>query len=289
MWRQRIRKFERKRRIKINFKRLIISLTIFTLLIVGTVKLSKEVLAKNHKEENPDSNVEENIDKKIDENIDKQINTETNTETNAKTNTDEDIDIENKGDEKEDSNKKRDKTKKTYDYKEIFKNDLFLGDSITDSLSFYEIIEEPNVIAELGFTTRKSLSELDKIGKQNPENIFIMLGMNDMLNNGESDKFVKDYSNLIKEIRERLPDTNIYIQSILPVHPKVKEKKPLLTNENIGNFNKALIKFAKDENINYINLSPIIEEDKELLEPDGIHAKPDFYILWLNYLIENIK
>lgn len=285
MWRDRIKKLERKRRIKINFKRLTIFLTIFTLLVVGTVKLSIEVLAKNHKEEKPDLNVEENIDKKIDENIDR----ETNIEINAKKNIDEDTDIANNEDEREDLNKKKDEPKKTYDYKEIFTNDLFLGDSITDSLSFYEIIEEPNVIAELGFTTRKSLSELDKIGKQNPENIFIMLGMNDMLNNGESDKFVKDYSNLIKEIRERLPDTNIYIQSILPVDPKVKEKKPLLTNKNIDKFNEGLIKLAKDENINYINLSPIIEEDKDLLEPDGIHTKYDFYILWLNYLIENIK
>lgn len=287
MWRDRIKKLERKRRIKINFKKLTMFLTIFTLLIVGTVKLSIEVLAKNHKEENPVSNVEENIDKKIDENIDR----ETNIETNAKKNIDEDedTDIANNENKKEGLNKKKDKPKKIYDYKEIFTNDLFLGDSITDSLSFYEIINESNVIAEFGFTARKSVSELDSIEKQNPENIFIMLGMNDMLNNENSDKFAEDYSNLINSIRERVPDTNIYIQSILPVDPKVREKKPVLTNENIDKFNKVLIKFAKEENINYVNLSSIIEEDKDLLEPDGIHTKYDFYILWLNYLIENIK
>ena len=116
-----------------------------------------------------------------------------------------------------------------------------------------------------------------------------MFGMNDILTGESSKEFVKNYRELIQAIKDNLPDSNIYIQSRLPVSPKVKDKKPLLTNENVDDFNQALMDIAENDNFQYLNIGSILDDNMDLLEPDGIHVKYKFYKLWLDYLIENTK
>lgn len=178
---------------------------------------------------------------------------------------------------------------KNKSYSEIFKDNLFVGDSITDSLSFYEILEERNVIAKLGFTVVQGEKEINKIKKANPSNIYLLFGMNDVLMGIDGQKFAENYAEFVHKIQDELPDANIYVQSVIPVSPNVKQKKPLLNNANIDKFNETLMQMCKDENINYIDLVPLLENDSELYEPDGIHLKYKFYKLWLNYLIDNTK
>ncbi|WP_416198209.1 MAG: SGNH-hydro domain-containing protein [Sporanaerobacter sp.] len=198
----------------------------------------------------------------------------------------ENSDVELNNDEKVDPTEIDDKNK---NYSEIFKDDLFVGDSITDSLSFYEILEEKNVIAKLGLTVVQGEKEINNIKKANPSNIYLLFGMNDVLMGIDGQKFAKNYAEFVHKIQDELPDANIYVQSVIPVSPNVKQKKPLLNNVNIDKFNEALMQMCKDENINYIDLRPILENESELYEPDGIHLKYKFYKLWLNYLIDNTK
>ena len=122
---------------------------------------------------------------------------------------------------------------KNKSYSEIFKDDLFVGDSITDSLSFYEILEERNVIAKLGFTVVQGEKEINKIKKANPSNIYLLFGMNDVLMGIDGQKFAENYAEFVHKIQDELPDANIYVQSVIPVSPNVKQKKPLLNNANI--------------------------------------------------------
>lgn len=269
-----------KRRIRINYGRFIISLMVLSILLLLIIKVSKKTLANNHNE-NTITPKEEVI---VQEDISlhsKDLNI--NTEDDSK-----DIEKADKIDQKEPVEGEESKTREHNDYKEVFKDDLFLGDSITDSLSFYDILDESNIIAKFGLTTRKSTDIIDNIIKKNPRNIYIMLGTNDILTGEGSQKFIEDYTKLVQIIKEKLPDTNIYINSILPVKSKVKDKKPLLTNENIDEFNKALVTFAKDENIQYLDIASIFEDDIDLIEPDGIHVKYKFYKLWLDFIIERM-
>ena len=267
-----------KRRIKINYKRFILSLTIFVIIAILITNVSKQIFANYYVNEKTSSTKEAIASECIDEKSGLHSQDDKSKEQ-------EDLKDVNEVDKAENV----DNLSKPNDYKEVFKEDLFLGDSITDSLSFYEFLEDSQVIAEFGLTSKGARNIVDNIVKKNPRNIFIMFGMNDILTNETSGEFADNYTELIHDIKLKLPDSNIYVQSILPVDSKVKNKKPLLTNENIENFNQALMNMAKDEDIKYLNIRTIIEEDKDLIEPDGIHVKYEFYKLWLNYLIENIK
>ena len=276
---------------KINIKRFSISLSILIILLILTTKISLK-----HAAENPNRN--ENISKETpileetEEGISKEKQLEDRTRQNES-----DISETKNGNKKEDlkietntdDSQKTEDTKIQSEYNKIFQKDLFLGDSITDSLSFYELIDEKNVFAKLGFTTKKALDEIEEIINKNPENIYILFGMNDILTFKDSEKFIMCYKELIDTIHDKLPNATIYIQSILPVTPEVKSNKPSLTNENIDIFNHAIKKMAEEENIKYLNIREILENNTKLFEPDGIHVKYKFYELWLEYLTENTK
>ena len=276
---------KRGKRIRIDYKRFILSLTIFVIIAVLTTNVSKKIFAKyNGKDKTPSTKeavAAADIDKKVKIDTSPEGKPDLHSEDD-KSKVQEDFKDANKVD-------KTDNLSKSNDYKEVFKEDLFLGDSITDSLSFYEFIDESHVVAKFGLTSKKAKDEIEGIVKVNPKNIFIMFGMNDILTGEDSNQFANKYAELIHDIKEKLPDSNIYIQSILLVDPKVKNKKPLLTNENIEDFNQALMDMTKDENIEYLNIRTILEDNGDLLEPDGIHVKYKFYELWLDYLIENTK
>lgn len=179
--------------------------------------------------------------------------------------------------------------KNTPDNKTFFAKSVFVGDSITEGLSYCDYMNESNVVAEKGMTVAKAKKRVNDIVSPKPENIFIMFGMNDVLYGMSSEKFALSYLELIKMIKAKLPDANIYIESILPVEAKVEKKKPALNNRNIENFNRALIDMAKREDINYLNVASVVTKSSENLhEGDGIHYKYKFYDLWLEYIKNNI-
>ena len=270
---------------KINIKRLSISLSILIILLVLTTRISLKHAAGNFNDEEntvKESPILEKNEKEIMEKEqlkDMQIEKEDISKNEKKK---ESLEIE-----KKDEAPKKDEGPS--EYNELFQNDLFLGDSITDSLSFYELIDESNVIAKLGFTTKKALEETDKIINKNPNNIYILFGMNDILSFKDKEKFIIYYKDLINTIHSGLPEAKIYVQSILPVSSEVEGKKPFLNNENIDIFNQALRDMAAEENIEYLNIREILENNMDLLEPDGIHVKYNFYELWLDYLTKNSK
>ncbi len=179
--------------------------------------------------------------------------------------------------------------KKTEDNKTFFAKSVFVGDSITEGFSYCDYMNESNIVAEKGMTVAKAKKRVNDIVKPKPENIFIMFGMNDVLYGMSSEKFAGSYLELIKMIKSKLPEANIYIESILPVEAKVEQKKPALNNRNIDNFNRSLIDMAKKENINYLNVASVATKSSESLhEGDGIHYKFKFYDLWLEYIKNNI-
>ena len=173
--------------------------------------------------------------------------------------------------------------------KEYFSKDLFMGDSITEAISYYEVLDDPSVIAKKGETTLKAQESIDAVVSKNPERIFMMYGMNDLLYFSNSSDFIKEYSKLIAEIQKKLPEAKIYVQSILPVEEKAVSKNKMFSRNRVNDFNKAIDKMTNDLGVNYIDLTSIIESKDSFYESDGIHPKPNFYNIWLDYLKNTLK
>lgn len=105
---------------------------------------------------------------------------------------------------------------------EIMPNDtneiIFLGNSITDYCEWHELFGNPN-IKNRGIgrdVIHGVIARLDEIVESNPKKIFIMIGINDLGRKRTTEQILTDYDRLLSFIKQKSPETEIFIQSILP-------------------------------------------------------------------------
>lgn len=173
---------------------------------------------------------------------------------------------------------------------DYFKNDIFIGDSLTDELRFYGYVGEQNVIAKLGLNTSSALSLIENYkGLQNPDNIYVMLGLNDAVFIRDKKVFLERYEKVLDLIRSKFKDAKIHLESILPITKHADEKPDArVHNARIDEFNSYIKELAKKESLNYIEIGSILTQDSSFYEPDGIHFVPKFHRYWLTR-IKNSK
>lgn len=187
-------------------------------------------------------------------------------------------------------NKQNDKQTVTVDskdhYKSVYGKSVFLGDSLLIGLE--DVLEDSNVISNAGATALFALKEVDKIASNKPENLFILLGSDDLLwpvDNPVEDSLI-NYTKLIAEIKGKLPNVKVHVLSVTPVTKEAMKVEPRY--KNIPDYNKELEMMAIREKINYIDLSPIFEKHQNLYNKDGIHFKKDFYPFLLDHIEKQI-
>ena len=173
----------------------------------------------------------------------------------------------------------------------FFKGAVFVGDSITQGVSDYGFLDKKYVLAKRGLTISDAPDFLPSIVKLKPEAIYVMIGTDDLLGRLDGEKFAEKYSAFIGSIKEKLPDSKIYVQSLFPVAVKAQKDKPLMNPERIDEFNSAIIKMAQKQDVTYIDVASQFKNSSgylpDELSTDGIHLKFKCYKVWMNYLQKN--
>ncbi|MDR1961004.1 MAG: GDSL-type esterase/lipase family protein [Gracilibacteraceae bacterium] len=177
------------------------------------------------------------------------------------------------------------------DYGTVFARDCFMGDSITGGLSYYGFLREEQVISRLGFTLKKAAEELEWVRDNQPENIYLLFGANDLGPGVANESFLADYRAMIVALREAAPQAKIYAQSVMPVTPEEALARPHLSAGRMDELNRELYQLTLEEKINYVNIRKVLQihADEYLYEPDGVHFRSAFDRYWLDYLIEQTK
>ncbi|QNK40792.1 GDSL-type esterase/lipase family protein [Caproicibacter fermentans] len=175
------------------------------------------------------------------------------------------------------------------DIKAQFENSVFLGDSITEGFAFNEILPSENIMAGAGATAGYVYEEyMDDLVDKKPDNVFILLGSDDMLMPVDDPKalFEIDLTKLIDQIKEKVPDIKIYLQSIMPVTQEAIKQYPRY--KEIDEYNQLLKEMAGKLSVTYVDIAAIVNENPDLFAEDGVHFKKEFYQLWLKKLSESI-
>ncbi|OPA78678.1 lysophospholipase [Paenibacillus selenitireducens] len=174
-------------------------------------------------------------------------------------------------------------------YKSLFQNTVFLGDSITEGLSFHDVLDEGNVLAGAGKTAEFALEDIDELTKRDPKHIFIQLGSDDILwpTDNPKEYSIKNYAKLIEMIKEKLPQAKITLLTVTPVTAEAEKQEPRY--KNINDYNQGLKELADKEHIGFTDLSPIISNGTDLYDSDGIHFKPKFYARMLDQLKDQVN
>ncbi|MFB5760549.1 GDSL-type esterase/lipase family protein [Paenibacillus medicaginis] len=177
----------------------------------------------------------------------------------------------------------------TNSYQQIFQDSVFFGDSITEGLSFHDVLDEKNVLAGAGKTAQFALDDIDELTKRNPKQIFIQLGSDDILwpTDDPTAYSMNNYAKLIDAIKEKLPQARITLLTVTPVSEEALKKEPRY--KNIGDYNQAVKELADKEQVEFTDLSPLFAKGKDFYDADGIHFKPEFYVQLLELLKGQVK
>lgn len=169
-------------------------------------------------------------------------------------------------------------------YKEYFKEDLFIGDSITEELKYYKFLYDNNVFSKIGLNTdtlRKLIPDED-FGIE-PKNIYLMMGLNDSVFVKTEEKFKERYLAMLDALEAKFPDAKIYLQAIFPVSKALDEKEDArVNNTKINSFNEVIKTIASERGLDYLDFSCLLKENEDYFEPDGMHLKSKFHKVWLN-------
>ena len=158
-----------------------------------------------------------------------------------------------------------------------------MGDSISEAFTEYDLLNASSVVAKIGVELDELDDQIKTVADINPQVIFLSYGMNDVIaTNGDTDLFIKEYKAVIDQLRKKLPDTTLYVNSIFPVSAAKQEEKPVF--QKIPEYNAALQKMCDENQIAFLDNTSLVSDT--YYEEDGIHFKADFYPIWLKLMAE---
>ena len=150
------------------------------------------------------------------------------------------------------------------------------GDSRCETFLWCGLKTE-HVFAEKSATIKYIEDYIDTIASAKPGNIVLSYGMNDM---GmyvydpehyweDGDDYVEAYDMYINMIREVSPDSNIFINSIIPVQESALELQPRW--EAVDEWNAAIKKYCEANDVGYIDANFIAYDYGDYFDDDGVH------------------
>ena len=179
----------------------------------------------------------------------------------------------------------------------------FVGDSLTQGLQIYDTgLPGAQFCAYKGvgpnaFVNGTSCKRvdgvteipLDALTAQQPKAVYVLLGSNVLGRDTDYTSFLTYYRLMLDMVSQSLPNTTLYVQSITPVRPEVREKHPGLYKERLCQINDELAAIALEKNCIFLNLWEALADENgnlkaEYAQPDGYHIKPDGYSVWVEYL-----
>jgi lysophospholipase L1-like esterase len=175
---------------------------------------------------------------------------------------------------------------------------LFVGSSLMEQFPINEIAENHGINKVIynrgigGYTIPEMLEAIDEqIFDLAPSRIFINIGTNDISKPDETiDMLIADYTKVLQQIKERLPQCSVYLMAYYPVNvEKAKEIKAWpeaeqaakLRLERLPEANRAVEELAHKFGYKFIDMNRgLAGPDGQTIPEfsiDGIHMWPDAY------------
>jgi len=165
---------------------------------------------------------------------------------------------------------------------------IFLGDSLTDCCEWSEIFRGKNIKNRgiAGDRTDGILKRIDETLASRGQKIFIMVGINDLIQNRQTAAVVVNYKLILEKIQYQNPETEVFIQSVLPINNQKAQatQQISLNNEKVIELNDKLQELAQEFSFHYLDLFTFFADEKHELNAkytsDGVHLNGQAYLLW---------
>ena len=182
-----------------------------------------------------------------------------------------------------------------------FDDALFIGDSRTVGLYEYGGLGNAEVFADSGMSIYKVFNEEfalrsgetvtlnEALSTKDFGKIYIMLGINEL--GYDFEQTVERFSEAVDTILTAQPQAYIFIQANLHITKEKSEKSEYFTNSNIDRYNEAISKLADNEQIFYLDVNPLYDDEQGCLSKeftaDHAHIKGKHYTEWVDFILQN--
>ena len=174
---------------------------------------------------------------------------------------------------------------------DYFDDALFIGDSRTVGISEYGTLKNADYFCSVGLASYKIDSEYvngyslsDLLAQNVYGKVYIMLGINEVGNN--IDSTISAFSGIVQKVREKQPEAVVYIMGNL--HVTQEAQTDVINNEGINALNSKMAEFADNQNIFYIDINPVFDDESGNLRSDcssdGVHVYAKYYLNWCEWL-----
>lgn len=172
---------------------------------------------------------------------------------------------------------------------------VMLGNSLNNNCWWDELlgVSHSQVINRgiSGDVTSGILDRLYDVIDENPSKVFILTGINDFIEDPSTPAIQvwENYKKIINTLHNSLPNTEIFIQSTLPLNPV----SPFYEgrNEKAEELNLLLKGGAATLGYEFIDIASLLKDSDGNLDKkytaDGIHLLPEAYIKWRDII--NLK
>ena len=154
----------------------------------------------------------------------------------------------------------------------------FVGDSLTEQGDWQSVLPGRHVLnlGVGGNTSADLLDRLDEIVAAGPSTVVLEIGTNDFAWRLPVEEVVANIEHVLTELRAKLPEARILVQSILP---RQREYAHIVTGVN-----DEVAAFAPRVGAEYVDVWPVLADDEGGLRPeftvDGLHLTPAGYDAW---------
>lgn len=189
---------------------------------------------------------------------------------------------------------------------------ILLGDSL--SLWFPANLLPPDRIwlnqGISGETSYGVLRRIKLLDKTNPQTIFLMIGINDLIRGVSDETVLANQRQIVRYLKQVHPTTRIVMQAILPhggdrafnqsaassaidangqnQPPAWVERLSHRSNDLIRILNQRLAIVAQEEGVDFLDLHPLFVDDQGNLQDkfttDGLHLSLEGYRVWQSQL-----
>ncbi|WP_460204635.1 SGNH/GDSL hydrolase family protein [Scytonema sp. NUACC21] len=144
-----------------------------------------------------------------------------------------------------------------------------------------------------GETSTGLLKRLEIFNSTQPETIFVMIGINDLIRGVSDETILDNQQQIVRYLVSNHPKAQIVVQSILPhgveqVTWEGREKLLAIPNSRILKLNRQLEDIAKKEGVRYLDLYPLFANKQGNMRPelstDGLHLNSQGYLVWRSAL-----
>lgn len=168
---------------------------------------------------------------------------------------------------------------------------VFLGNSITEGGRWKKLTGDSSAVNRGvgGDITFGVLERLNEIVAAKPSKLFLLIGINDIGKDIPAPVIADNIRKIIERFKKESPDTKVYVQSIFPVNPEIRNfPQHYDKNEFVKKANACINTVVTHTKVNFIDTFALFSDERGFLKQqytdDGLHINSEGYLLWVDHL-----